>query len=227
MTTQEQIEEIALRVAQDFISNLGTERAFIASGWIPVLMREFLAELAKVSEPVAYMLRNDVDGVDLSDEAFSWDKDTSTGHTIPVFTHSLPQPDLVAELQAEIKRLQLEVANRNKRALDGDKAVSVNEKLVDQIEQQQAHIDMLREALLLSRNSYVRLVKALDEHDQNDPEEQLIEVTTADKALAATPESSLREHDAKLVERIVDFILHKNYDNDPYILADKIMKGKY
>ncbi len=50
------------------------------------------AILNKLSDqkPIAYMLRNDVDGVDLSDEAFSWDKDVTAGHTVAVYIHPAP-----------------------------------------------------------------------------------------------------------------------------------------
>ena len=44
------IKEVALEVAQDFISMRGTPQAFIADGWIPVLMEKFLAELSKRAE---------------------------------------------------------------------------------------------------------------------------------------------------------------------------------
>lgn len=42
---------IALRIAQDFISNRGTDKAFIAVGWFPTILEETLAVLPN-SEPV-------------------------------------------------------------------------------------------------------------------------------------------------------------------------------
>lgn len=76
------------------IFKLQYELQYREGGFHPIPFARVIEQaiLNKLSEqkPVAYMLRNDVDGVDLSDEAFSWDKDTSTGHTIAVFTGPAP-----------------------------------------------------------------------------------------------------------------------------------------
>jgi hypothetical protein len=84
------------------------------------------------------------------------------------------------------------------QALSATPSDSLREQ-TEQLDAAQAQVEVLREALQILKDSYVRLVQAIDEHDQNDPEEKLYEVTKAIEALAITPSDCLREHDAKVI----------------------------
>ena len=61
--------------------------------------------------------------------------------------------DTVAQQAEEIQRLQREVVNRNQRALDGDKAVAVNSKLVTEIEQQAERLTRLEGVIAQLRDA--------------------------------------------------------------------------
>lgn len=186
--TKEQIEEIALRVAESV--NLRLDNACGCSTCRlrndPPRIKDFahalLAELAKVGEPVAW-LRADGDDIILV-KWLSKQPEFIQRHwqkQIPIYTQPLPQPDLVAE--------------------------------------QQAHIEMLRDALEACVNA---MDLRLDDDDLS------FETRMVAEALAATPESYLREHDAKLIESHTPLceggVITRQYMID---VAAKIRKGEF
>lgn len=108
---KEQIDEIAFKVARE--SNLRLDNACRCSTCrerydpprIKAFVHALLAELVKEQEPAAWIHTFQDSG-----EALSWYGDSSDLASrkdwvskTPVFTHPLPRPDLVAEIEAAYK----------------------------------------------------------------------------------------------------------------------------
>jgi hypothetical protein len=91
--------------------------------------------------------------------------------------------------------------------------VHINQTQAQKITEQQAEIEMLRLTLEHYAKEDIRNARHYPPEFAKD-------------ALAATPESSLREHDAKLVERIAKEL--DAYSHNQLIdIADKIRKGEF
>jgi uncharacterized protein YecE (DUF72 family) len=142
------------------------------------------------------------------------------------FTWEEQRSGLLIDLAASLTREDALTIERDKYMHSMQVEILAKLKVQEQLAAAQAQVEVLREALHTLNYSYVRLVQAIDEHDRNDPEEKLYEVTKAIEALAITPSDALREHDAKLVERIAS---RHDVAGRAYLrnVADNIRKGDW
>ena len=85
MLTEDELDDLYLPGRPDSHHAPAYIKAFARA-----VIAAYEAKLREQKPPIAWMMCGDTEGSDLSDEAFSWDKDTSTGHVIPVFTNPAP-----------------------------------------------------------------------------------------------------------------------------------------
>lgn len=193
---KEQIDGIALRIFDEICQPIDEHDA-IGIENITYFAERVLDELAKGQEPVAWLQTSVEEGVDtVIARTHKPDKFNAEWWRFdPLYTHPLPQPDLVAEIeQAALKKAMQQATEVSKQVTDDWKAKCTELRLqlsAAQRERDICHAECIRitndynAKLSASQASEPEMLKALEEYVCGDKVRETTESSTHYKALAA------------------------------------------